>query len=188
MRSLIVPTLAVLLGGAQASAQAPAPGAPPGMPTPPPLPKELPLAVAVAWAEAAIADCKSKGYNITATYMNTNGDIKLVMRSDNTLARTVDIGRRKAYTVIKTGMSSGDYGASVGFGPGKPLPPPTPGRPMGAPPGPDADVNLIVFAGGLPIKMGGTPIGAISVSGAPGGEKDVACAETGLAKIADQLK
>jgi len=188
MRYLIVPALVMLLGGAHANAQAPAPGGPPGTPTPPPLPKELPLAVAVAWAEAAIADCKSKGYNITATYMNINGDVKLVMRSDNTLARTVDIGRRKAYTVTKTGMSSGDYGSSIGFGPGKPLPPATPGRPIAAPPGADADVNLIVFAGGLPIKMGGTLVGAISVSGAPGGEKDVACAEAGLAKVADQLK
>jgi len=184
----MIPAIAVLLGSVQSSAQAPAGGPPPGMPAPPPLPKEIPLAVASAWAEAVIAECKSKGYNVTALYMNVNGDIKLTMRSDNTPALTVDIARRKAYTVIKTGMSSGDYGASVGFGPGKPLPPFVPGRPLGAPPGADADTSLIVAAGGLPIKMGDTPVGAISVSGAPGGEKDVACAQAGLAKVADRLK
>ena len=31
-------------------------------------------------------------------------------------------------------------------------------------------------------------IGAVGVSGAPGGEKDEACAKAGLDKIADQLK
>jgi uncharacterized protein GlcG (DUF336 family) len=187
MKRAIIPAL-LMAGNLSALAQAPAsPNAPP-VPAPTPLPKELPLSVAIAWAEAAIADCKSKGYNVTATYVNVNGDVKLVMRSDDTATRTVDIGRRKAYTVIKTGKSSGDYGASIGFGPGKPMPPNTPGRPPGAPPAPDADVNLIVFAGGLPIKMAGELIGAISISGAPGGEKDVACAEAGLAKVADKLK
>ena len=31
-------------------------------------------------------------------------------------------------------------------------------------------------------------IGAVSVSGAPGGEKDAACANAALAKVADKLK
>jgi uncharacterized protein GlcG (DUF336 family) len=187
MKRAIIPAL-LMVGSVSALAQAPAGSNAPLLPAPAPLPKELPLSVAMTWAEAAIADCKSKSYNVTATYMNVNGDVKLVMRSDDTAARTVDIGRRKAYTVIKTGKSSGDYAASIGLGPGKPMPPATPGRPPGAPPGADADVNLIVFPGGLPIKMAGELIGAISISGAPGGEKDVACAEAGLAKIADKLK
>ena len=187
MRRAIIPAL-LMAGNLSALAQTPASSSAPALPPPPALPKELPLSVAMAWAEAAIADCKSKGYNVTATYMNVNGDVKLVMRSDETAARTVDIGRRKAYTVIKTGKSSGDYGASMGFGAGKPMPPPMPGRPPGAPPGADSDTNLIVFAGGLPIKAAGELIGAISISGAPGGEKDVACAEAGLAKVADKLR
>jgi uncharacterized protein GlcG (DUF336 family) len=31
-------------------------------------------------------------------------------------------------------------------------------------------------------------IGAVGVSGAPGGDKDAACAQTGIDKVADQLK
>ena len=42
--------------------------------------------------------------------------------------------------------------------------------------------------GGVPIMSGGELLGAFAVSGAPGGDKDEACAKAGLDKIADQLK
>ena len=41
--------------------------------------------------------------------------------------------------------------------------------------------------GGIPVTIGGQFAGALAVSGAPGGEKDEACAMAGLAKIADRL-
>jgi uncharacterized protein GlcG (DUF336 family) len=171
----------------QAFAQAP-PAAPAAPPRQPPPADELPLAVAQRWAEATIAACKANGYAVTATYMNSAGDVKLVMRSDGTPAPTVEVGRRKAFTVIKTGMSSGDYAASVGFPAGTPLPPAAPGQPRGLPPGPNPDPNMIVLAGGLPVKVNGRIVGAVSASGAPGGEKDAACVQTGLTAIADRLK
>jgi uncharacterized protein GlcG (DUF336 family) len=40
----------------------------------------------------------------------------------------------------------------------------------------------------LPIKVGEDTIGAIGVSGAPGGDKDEACATAGIDKVADELK
>jgi uncharacterized protein GlcG (DUF336 family) len=39
----------------------------------------------------------------------------------------------------------------------------------------------------VPIKVGDETIGAIGVSGAPGGDKDEASANAGLAKITDGL-
>ena len=51
-----------------------------------------------------------------------------------------------------------------------------------------ADTKLFARAGGLPVMAGGKMIGAIGVGGAPGGDKDEACAKAGLAKIADRLK
>jgi uncharacterized protein GlcG (DUF336 family) len=45
--------------------------------------------------------------------------------------------------------------------------------------------GVIGIAGGLPIKVGDETIGAI---GAPGGDKDEACAAAGIAKAADALK
>ena len=40
----------------------------------------------------------------------------------------------------------------------------------------------------ISIKVGEDVIGAIGVSGAPGGDKDEACAKAGIEKVADQLK
>lgn len=160
---------------------------PPAASRVPPPADELSLALASEWAQAAIDACRANGYNVTATYMNSEFGIKLVMRSDGTSAETVDIARRKAYTVIKTGMSSGEFGASVGFPPGTPVPPAEPGKLRGAAPG-NPDQNLIVAAGGLPVKVNGKTVGAVSISGAPGGDKDDACAQAGLAKIAGKLK
>src|SRR5208283_3949912 len=107
----------------QAAAQAPpaaltAPTAPARHPPPA---DELPLAVAIDWAQATMAACKANGYGVTATYMNSEADVKLVLRADGTQAATVDVGRRKAYTVIKSGMSSGEFAASVGFPTGTPI-------------------------------------------------------------------
>jgi uncharacterized protein GlcG (DUF336 family) len=48
--------------------------------------------------------------------------------------------------------------------------------------------GVIAAAGALPIMVGEEVIGAVGVSGAPGGDKDEACAKTGIDKVADQLK
>jgi uncharacterized protein GlcG (DUF336 family) len=104
---------------------------------------------------------------------------RLVLRSDAAAARTVEIARRKAYTVIKTGMNSGDFGKTVPK-PEGPAPARTPGAPI---PGVNGDDNLITFAGGKQILVDGQVVGAISVSGAPGGDKDDACVDVGLAKL-----
>ena len=42
--------------------------------------------------------------------------------------------------------------------------------------------------GALPIKIGDEVVGAAGASGAPGGEKDEACMQTGIDKVKDQLK
>ena len=48
--------------------------------------------------------------------------------------------------------------------------------------------GVIAAQGALPIKVGDEVIGAVGVSGAPGGEKDEACSKAGIDKVADQLK
>src|SRR4051812_43334161 len=75
--------------------------------------KTLPLASALHLAQAALVVCKGNGYNVTVTIMDPDYAIRLVLRADGANARTVEIARRKAYTVIKTGMSSGEFGRSV---------------------------------------------------------------------------
>jgi uncharacterized protein GlcG (DUF336 family) len=170
-----------------ASAAEPAPPASTAATAPPGAPEELPLAAALDWAQTAVASCKASGYSVAATYMDTNKNVKVVLRSDGAGGGSVETGRRKAYTVIASGMSSADYAASKGVLPGMPLPA-LPGKPRGVPEGVD-DFSMIAGSGGVPVKnAAGKLLGAVSVAGAPGAEKDLACLQAGLAKIQAALK
>jgi uncharacterized protein GlcG (DUF336 family) len=48
--------------------------------------------------------------------------------------------------------------------------------------------NIVAAQGALPIVVDGDTIGAIGVSGAPGGEKDEVCAKAAIDKVAADLK
>lgn len=146
-------------------------------------PKTLPLASAIEIAQTAIAACKANGYNVTVMVMDQDFSPRLVMRSDAAAARTTEIARRKAYTVVKMGMTSGEFGKQVAASSPPSAQPAQPRPPGSMPPGVNGDENLITFAGGKPIKVGGELLGAMAVSGAPGGDKDEACVDAGLAKL-----
>jgi uncharacterized protein GlcG (DUF336 family) len=47
---------------------------------------------------------------------------------------------------------------------------------------------MLFRAGGIVIKQGEEVIGAIGVGGAPGGDKDEACARTGIDKIKERIR
>jgi uncharacterized protein GlcG (DUF336 family) len=48
--------------------------------------------------------------------------------------------------------------------------------------------NVTYAVGGVTIMAGGNAIGAIGVSGAPGGQFDDECARAAMAKIQDRMK
>ena len=48
--------------------------------------------------------------------------------------------------------------------------------------------NIVPAQGALPIAVGEDVIGAVGVSGAPGGDKDEVCSKAGIDKVAEQLK
>ena len=60
-----------------------------------------------------------------------------------------------------------------------------PGKPQS---GVRAVTNALMLGGGVPVEAGGSLVGAVGVSGAPGGEEDDACARKGLAAIEDKLE
>jgi uncharacterized protein GlcG (DUF336 family) len=47
--------------------------------------------------------------------------------------------------------------------------------------------NITTAEGALPIMAGQELVGSIGVSGAPGGDKDAVCAQTGIDRIAKGL-
>ena len=134
--------------------------------------KMLTLDLAQAIAQEAMAKCRADGYKVTVTIVDSSNLVKLLIRDDGAARATVDIGRMKNNSVMAFGRASG---------PPANLPA---GAPVPAPLLPDT-INAM---GGLPIKVGDQLIGSVSVSGAPGGDKDAACASTALAKVSDRLK
>jgi uncharacterized protein GlcG (DUF336 family) len=142
-----------------------------------PLPSEthklLPLALAVEAAQAAIATCKSQGYSVAVSIVERTGIPQLLLVDEGTSALGRELSRRKAYTSAVRRVPTGDLAKSIA----------TPGafNPT------LYDTQMVAATGGLPIKTGNETIGAIGVSGAPGGDKDEACARAGLDKIKDRL-
>ena len=147
-------------------------------------PQRIALGAALDGARTAVDTCKGNGYNVTAMVMDAN-QIPIAVLRNGAGPGTVEVARRKGYTVLKTGMSSLAFGQSINFTPPPPLPPGSPPRP---PLVINGDPNLTPFGGGVALKAGSETIGALSVSGAPGGDKDNACAEAGAAKMAGALK
>jgi uncharacterized protein GlcG (DUF336 family) len=135
--------------------------------------KDLSLATALTIATTAADTCKAQGNRVSVTVVGREGQALVVLRGDGASPHTVENSRRKAYTARTFRVPSGEIAKRVKDNPTLGL------------------VHLsgvIALQGALPIKVGDDVVGAIGVSGAPGGEKDEACAKAGIDKIADQLK
>jgi uncharacterized protein GlcG (DUF336 family) len=135
--------------------------------------KDLSLAVAVTMATTAIDTCKTNGYRVSSTVVGRAGEVLVQLRGDDTGPHTVENSFRKAYTSRTFRVPSGEIAERVKQNPTTPFVHLT---------------NVIAAQGALPIKIGDEVIGAIGVSGAPGGEKDEVCSKAGIDKVADQLK
>ena len=135
--------------------------------------KDLSLDGAVTIATTAIADCKAKGFNVSATVVGRNGEILAQLRGDGTGPHTAENSFKKAFTSRTFRIPSGDMEKRLKDNPQ-----------MGA----QYLTGFTTGRGALPIKIGDEVVGAAGVSGAPGGEKDEACVQVGLDKVKDQLK
>ena len=47
--------------------------------------------------------------------------------------------------------------------------------------------GALMIGGGIPVEAGGSIVGGVGVSGAPGGENDHACALAGIEAITDEI-
>lgn len=137
-----------------------------------PTQKMLTIDVAQTIAQDAMARCRTDGYKVSVTVVDSANILKAFVRDDGAAMATVEVGRMKTNSVLAFGRPSG----------------PPPNLPAGTPAPPPVLPGTINAMGGVPIKVGDQMIGAVSVSGAPGGDKDAACANAALAKVADKLK
>jgi len=163
MRHVKLAALAVipLLASAPAFAQVPQ------------MEKNVSMAMSLAIIQGTIEQCTKDGYKVSVTIVDKSGAVAAQLRGDGTSPHTMEFSRLKAYTARIRNQTSLQTMKELE----------DPARaPLRQIPG------LVGVGGGVPIRAGTEVIGAVGVSGAPGGEKDEACANAGIAKVADALK
>ncbi len=134
--------------------------------------KRISMGLALDIAEGAVQDCRQRGYQVTAVVVDRSGDTQVLLRDVYAPRMTMEIAREKAGAVVLAGTSSAGLAESRS--------------------GIAGTLNhldqVLTLAGALPIEVQGSQVGAIAVSGAPGGDIDAHCAQAGLDGVAEHLQ
>jgi uncharacterized protein GlcG (DUF336 family) len=127
-----------------------------------------------------VAICASRGYKVWAVVVNLDGVRQAVLRGDGAPIHSQDNAYYKAYSAASMTLGRNEGSTKeVADRMAKNKPSTVPFTPL---------PNVTYGVGGVTIKVGDTAIGAIGVSGAPGGGLDEACAREAIAKIQDRIK
>src|SRR5262245_14158195 len=128
----------------------------------------------------SVANCAAKGYAVVAVVVDLDGVRQALLRGDGAPIHSLDNAFYKAYSAASLTLArKEDSTKAVAERMGKAAATTVPQTPL---------PNVTYAVGGVTIMAGGTAIGAIGVSGAPGGQLDEECARAAIAKIQDRLK
>ena len=134
--------------------------------------KSLTPEIALDAAKAAIAECRKRGYQVAVAVVDRAGMPQVMLRDRFAGAHTPPTATGKAWTAVSFKSNTTELvtatqaPAMQGL---RQLP------------------NVVLIGGGVVIEAGGSMLGGIGVSGAPGGDADEACAKAGIAAISDKL-
>ena len=131
----------------------------------------LSMNAALELASASLERCRADGYKVSITVLNRHARTAVVLSDDGVNPHTVENSLRKAYTAFTTRNPTADMAK----------------RAQPALSGFMLLDKITPIEGGLPIFAGKDLVGSVGISGAPGGEKDAACAQVGIDKIAKGL-
>jgi uncharacterized protein GlcG (DUF336 family) len=138
--------------------------------------KNLSLGLAKTIAEAALAECTSKGFHTSVAVVDRAGQLLVLLRDEQAAPTTLEMARRKALTARAFRMSTADFQKRT-----------LPDQPYAG----QRDVtDMLALSGGVPIQIGGASgevIGGVGSSGSSLTQDD-ACAKAGVAKVAELLK
>ena len=133
----------------------------------------LSLSLARTIAEAALAECKGRGFHTSVAVVDRSGTLLVLLRDELASPATIDMARGKAYTAFVFRSSTLDFQQATANDPAR-----TPQRNV---PG------ILALGGGVPITVNGEILGGVASSGSSQKDDDE-CARAGLAKAADLLK
>ena len=130
--------------------------------------------MALVMAQTALDHCRQDNFKVGVSVVDRGGHVLVTLRDHGAAHHTVELAQRKAYTSRIFRQKSKEFSQRLRD------------NPISA--GLGTTSGVLASVGGVPIKIGDEVIGGIGVSGAPGGDRDEACARAGLASVADQLK
>lgn len=134
--------------------------------------KSIGMELARDIASETVEVCRKQGYHISAVVVDRHGLMRAALRDDLASRFTLEIAERKANMTVMAWSDSGSFKKAR------------------------EDIRqelnhidgLIVMEGGIRIVSGGYNLGAVGVSGAPGGDKDAACAKKALQNLEERIQ
>jgi uncharacterized protein GlcG (DUF336 family) len=142
--------------------------------------QKLSAALANELVGETVANCAQKGYQVVAVVVDLDGVRQALLRGDGAPIHSMDNAYYKAYSAASLTLArKEDSTKAVADRMAKNPASTVPQTPL---------PNVTYAVGGVTIIAGGKPIGAIGVSGAPGGQFDEECARAALGKIKERMK
>ena len=129
--------------------------------------QDLSMDMAKGIAEAALAECRGKGFHTAAGVVDKGGHVLVSLRDEQATPQTGELARRKAYTARMYRSTTMEWIARMQKDPA-----------LAA----QRDLDgVIALGGGVPIKVGEETIGGVGSAGSSQPQDD-ACAKAGVAK------
>ena len=136
--------------------------------------KILTLDTAMELAQASLADCRKRGYQVTIAVVDRFGTVQVILRDRFAGPHTPETARRKAWTAISFRTDTLSLAELTQAGK--------------EPSGVRFVSEALMVGGGVPVEAAGSIVAGIGVYGAPGGDQDDACARAGIEAITDKLE
>lgn len=135
--------------------------------------RNLTVETALKAAQAALKKCRDSGWQAAVAVVDRAGTVQVLLRDRYAGPHTPRTASGKAWTAVS--FRTNTTALVELTQPGK------------AQSGLRNLPRAVILGGGMIIEGGGQMLGAIGVSGAPGGEADDACAKAGIAAIRDSV-
>ena len=138
--------------------------------------QKLDWSTAAALASEAVRICAAQGYSVTATVVDTSGHEQAVIKGDTVPLQSLSVAYRKAYTAYSYGLAFNKNTTSELIAAG------VTGPANGAL---NTIPEVLFVPGGVTLRRTSNHaiLGGLGVSGAPGGDKDEACALHAVEKL-----
>jgi len=136
--------------------------------------RQLTPETALKAAKTALETCRKNGHQVAVAVVDRGGLTQVLLRDRFAGAHTVEAATNKAWSAVSFRTHTTDIEKAS-----------RPGQSMA---GIRHFPRMTAVGGGLMVEAGGSLLGGIGVSGAPGGDADDVCAKAGLKAIADDLE